>query len=114
MKDGKRIRIYADENVNAAIVEGLKRRGVEIWSASGTGKLGLSDKEQLKYASEEKAVIFTHDDDFLSMAAESEIEHHGIIYAHQQHLSIGECIRRLKTLVETMSPDEMHNRILFL
>lgn len=58
--------------------------------------------------------IFTHDDDFLSMAVESGIEHFGIIYVHQQHLSVGECIRRLKAIVETMSPEELHNRILFL
>lgn len=113
-KKEKRIRIYADENVNIAIVEGLKRRGVEVWSAIDKGKLGLSDEEQLRYALEENAVIFTHDDDFLGMAAESGIEHFGIIYVHQQHLSIGECIRRLKAIVETMSPEEIHNRILFL
>lgn len=114
MRAGERIRIYADENVNVAIVEGLKRRGVDIWSAVDTGKLGLSDEEQLKYAIEEKAVIFTHDDDFLSIIAESKIEHYGIIYVHPQHLLIGECIRRLKTIAETISPEEMHNRIIFL
>lgn len=108
------IRIYADENVNIAIVEGLKRRGVEVLSAFDTGNLGLSDDEQLKYAKEEMAVIFTHDDDFLSMVAESGVEHCGIIYVHQQHLSIGECIRRLKTIVETIPPEEMRNRVLFL
>ena len=114
LKTGERIRIYADENVNVAVVEGLKRRGVDISSAVDTGKLGLSDEEQLIYAKEERAVIFTHDDDFLSMVAGSGTEHYGIIYVHQQHLSIGECIRRLKTIVETTSPEEMHNRILFL
>lgn len=114
MKETKHIKIYADENVNVAIVEGLKRRGIEAWSAIDKGKLGLGDEEQLRYALGERATIFTHDDDFLSMVAESEIEHCGIIYVHQQHLSIGECIRRLKAIVETMSPEEMHNSILFL
>ncbi|MGB8217967.1 MAG: DUF5615 family PIN-like protein [Candidatus Methanoperedens sp.] len=114
MKGEKRIRIYADENVNVAIVEGLKRRGVEVWSAIDKGNLGLSDEEQLSYALEEKATIFTHDDDFLSMAEESGIEHCGIIYVHQQRLSVGECIRRLKAIVETMSPEDLHNRIIFL
>ncbi len=114
LKKEKRIKIYADENVNVAIVEGLRRRGVEAWSAIEKGKLGLSDEEQLRYALEEKATIFTHDDDFLSMATASGIEHFGIIYVHQQHLSVGECIRRLKAIVETMPPEEMHNRVLFL
>lgn len=109
-----RIRIYADENVNVAIIEGLRRRGVEAWSAMDKGKLGLTDEEQLRYALEERATIFTHDDDFLSMVAESGIDHCGIIYVHQEHLSIGECIRRLKSIVETMSSEEMRNRILFL
>ena len=114
MKEEKHLKIYADENVNIAIVEGLKRRGVEACSAIEKNKLGLSDEEQLRCALEEMATIFTHDDDFLSMVAESEFEHCGIIYVHQEHLSIGECIRRLKAIVETMSPEEMHNRILFL
>jgi len=114
LKEEKRIKIYADENVNVAIVDGLKRRGVESWSALEKGKRGLSDEEQLNYALQERATIFTHDDDFLSMAMDSEIEHYGIIYVHQQHLSIGECIRRLKAIVETTSSEEMHNRILFL
>jgi hypothetical protein len=43
LKEEKRIKIYADENVNIAIVEGLKRRGVESWSALEKGKRGLSD-----------------------------------------------------------------------
>jgi predicted nuclease of predicted toxin-antitoxin system len=89
LKKEKRIKIYADENVNVAIVEGLRRRGVEAWSAIDKGKLGLSDEEQLRFALEEKATIFTHDDDFLSMATESGIEHFGIIYVHQQHFASG-------------------------
>lgn len=114
LKEEKRIKIYADENVNVAIVDGLKRRGVEAWSAVEKGKRGLSDEEQLSYASRERVTIFTHDDDFLSMAMDSGIEHCGIIFVHQHHLSIGECIRRLKSIVETTLPEEMLKRIMFL
>ena len=110
----QQIRIYTDESVNVAIAEGLKRRGVKIWSARDAGKLGLSDEEQLEYAIKERAAIFTHDDDFLSLVIESEREHYGIIYVHQQHLSIGDCVRLLKAIVEITSPDEMCNQIQFL
>jgi len=44
----------------------------------------------------------------------SKREHPGIIYVHQQKLSVGECIRRLKAIAETKSPEEMHNQIVFL
>jgi len=108
----RRIKIYVNESVNVAIVEGLKRRGVEAFSAKDAGKLGLTDEEQIEVATRNRAVIFTHDVGFLRMATEK--EHLGIIYVHQQKLSVGDCIRRLKTLVETRSPEEMCNKIKFL
>ncbi len=43
----KSLKIYADESVNVAVVEGLKRRGVDAFSARDLGKLGLTDNEQV-------------------------------------------------------------------
>jgi len=108
------IRIYTNESVDIAIAEGLKRRGIQAWSARDAGNLGLTDKEQLEYVVREKAVIFTHDDDFLSMVAKSDQEHYSVIYVHQQRLSVGECIRRLKNLAETRSVMDIKKRIEFL
>ncbi|MFQ6056577.1 MAG: DUF5615 family PIN-like protein [Methanosarcinales archaeon] len=104
--------MYADESANVAVVEGLKRKGVEAFSARDVGKLGLTDEEQLEFAFEKKAVIFTHDVDFLRMAYNR--EHYGIIYVHQQKLSVGECIKRIKNLVETRTQEEMRNIVVFL
>jgi predicted nuclease of predicted toxin-antitoxin system len=95
-----------------AIVEGLKRRGVNAFSAKDLGKLGLTDEEQLQVAVENQAVIFTHDADFLRIAMNK--PHFGIIYVHQQKLSIGECVKRLKIIAETKSTQEMQNKIIFL
>jgi len=108
----KRIKIYADESVNIAIVEGLKRRGVNAFSARDLGKLCQTDEEQLKIANQNQAVIFTHDVDFIKIAINK--NHPGIIYVHQQKLTIGECIKRLKTITETKTPQELQNQIIFL
>lgn len=108
------IRVYTDESVPVAIAEGLQRRGVDAWSARDAGNLGLSDEEQLEYASREETAIFTHDDDFLVMVKKVQRDHFGVIYAHQQDLSIGECIRRLKALTQTKVRDELKNGIEFL
>ena len=108
----RRIKIYADESVNIAIIEGLKRRGVHAFSAKDIGKLGLTDEEQLKTAIQNQAVIFTHDVDFIKIAINK--NHPGIIYAHQQKTTIGECIRKLKTIAETRTAEEMANQIIFL
>jgi len=85
---------------------------VEAFSAKDLDKLGLTDEEQIQVAERKGAVIFTHDVDFLRMA--SQREHPGIIYVHQQKLNIGECVRRLKAIAETKSPEEMRNQIIFL
>ena len=103
----KRIKIYADESANIAIVEGLKRHGVEAFSAKDIGKLGLTDEQQLETAIQEQAVIFTHDVDFLKLAIHK--NHPGIIYVHQQKLTIGEIIKRIKIIAETKTPEEMYN-----
>jgi len=40
--------------------------------------------------------------------------HLGIIYVHQQKLSIGDCIKRLKLIAETRTQKEMENQVFFL
>lgn len=90
----------------------MKRRGVEAFSAKEIDTLGLTDEEQIEVATKKQAVIFTHDVDFLRIVIHK--QHPGIIYVHQQKLTIGECIRRLKAIADTKSPEEMRNRIVFL
>ena len=85
---------------------------MKAFSAKDIGKLGLTDEQQIEVATTNRAVIFTHDVDFLRMA--SQREHPGIIYVHQQKLIVGECIKRLKAIAETKSLEEMRNRIIFL
>jgi predicted nuclease of predicted toxin-antitoxin system len=112
-----KIRIYTDESTSVAIAEGLKRRGVDAFSARDAGNLGLTDEEQLIYARQEKVTIFTHDTDFLQIAARWLDEgrtHQGIIYCHQKRYSVGECVRKLRMLTAVLSSEDMVNHIEFL
>ena len=110
------IRIYTDESVDVAIAQGLQRRGVEVFSARERNKLGFTDEEQL-IAREEKAAIFTHDADFLRIAARWVDEgrtHCGVIYCHQTAYGIGDCLRNLKILATVLNSEDMINHIEFL
>jgi hypothetical protein len=103
--------------VPTAVAEGLKRRGVDAISARDAGNLGLTDEQQLIYASENELPLFTHDADFLQLAhhwAIAGLSHWGINYVHQQKLSMGECIRRLKILSDLFDADDLRNHIEFL
>ena len=112
-----KIRICTNESVSVAIAEGLKRRGVDAFSARDTGNLGLTDEQQLTYAVKEKVTIFTHDTDFLQITARWMDEgrtHPGIIYCHQKSYSIGECVRKLRMLTAVLSSEDMVDHIEFL
>jgi len=112
-----RIKVVADENVHVAIVEGLKRRGVTAWSVQTVGRRGLSDEEQLEYATSQSACLLTHDDDLLVVAdrwRKGGRKHGGILYVHQQALGIGEVIRRIKILVDLKTTEDMETHIEFL
>jgi predicted nuclease of predicted toxin-antitoxin system len=79
------IRFHLDENVDSAIADGLRRRGVDVTMPNDVGLIGASDEEQLAFALREHRAIFTHDDDFLALAHRG-TEHWGIIYCHPQSM----------------------------
>lgn len=106
--------IYADENVDVAIVEGLKRRGIEAYSCLDFHNVGFSDYQQIEFAAKKGFVILTHDVDFLRLITEENVNHPGILFVAQTRLTVGEVIRRIEYLVSVLSREEMKNHIEFL
>ena len=107
-----RIRFYTDENVSRAVINGLRQRGADVLSVPEAEMLTASDEEHLAFALERERVIFTHDDDFLRLAAQK-VEHAGIVYASQQ-LPIGDIIRGLMLIQDVLESEDIRNRIEFL
>jgi uncharacterized protein with PIN domain len=108
----EKIKVYTDEHVPKAVVQGLRRRGVDVLSTQEAGMLGASDEEQLALATSQDRVIFTQDDDFLRLHAKG-MEHSGIVYAPQQ-TSIGDMVRGLMLICQVLDADEMENHVEFL
>lgn len=108
------MKIYADENMERSIIEGLRRRKIEVVSARELGYLGKPDEFHIKKASEIKAVILTHDIDFLKGASSPEVNHNGIIFAHPKNVSIGQCIRGIELIASILTDKDMENHIEFL
>lgn len=108
------MKIYADENIERSIIGGLRRRKIEVVSARELGYLGKPDEFHIKKASEIKAVILTHDIDFLRRASSQEVNHGGIIFAHPKNVSIGQCIRGVELITNILTDKDMENHIEFL
>ena len=107
-----KVRYYTDEHVSKAVIEGLRRRGIDVLSVPEGDMLSASDEEQLAFAFSQSRVIFTQDDDFLKLAAQGH-EHAGIVYAHQR-TPIGEIISGLTLIYSVLSAEEMVGNIEFL
>lgn len=111
------VAFYMDHHVKAAITDGLRRRGVDVMTCLADGTDRKEDEQVLQRATELGRVVFTQDDDFLSLADEW-LEHGrdfaGAIYAHQLGITIGQAIRDLELVAKVLEPDEMRNRIVFL
>lgn len=111
------MKIYCDENIESAIIEGLRRRGLEVISARDTRELGKNDEHHLKRAFQLGAVILTHDVDFLRLAHEWKQKgkgHNGILYAHPRNLSLRECILLVELVAQVLTEEEMKNHVEFL
>jgi len=106
------MRFQLDEHVDAAVAEGLRRRGIEVTTTLEAGLQGASDLSHIEVARGSTCVIVTHDDDFLRLACQG-VEHAGIVYCHQQSRSIGEMIEFLVLLDACLTDAEMINHVEF-
>lgn len=105
-------RFYTDEHVPRAVVEGLRRRSIDVLSTYEAGMLGASDEAHLALATSQGRIILTQDADFLRLHARG-LDHSGIVYAPQQ-TPIGDIIRGLVLIHQLLDAAEMHCHVEFL
>lgn len=110
------IRLYLDEDVHKRVATALQLRRFDAVSAHEMGHWGLSDEEQLIYASTEGRTLFTYNtSDYIQLYRDwlkAGRSHAGIIVSDQ--LSISETVRRLLNLLNRVTADDMRNRIYWL
>ena len=107
------IRFHLDENVSNAVAEGLRRRGIDVTTTAEQRLLGISDEEQLAFATAQQRVLFTQDADLLRLH-QAGMSHAGIAFCRNNTRSIGEIIRGLILIWELAEPEEIAGRVEFL
>ncbi len=103
-----------DENVHRAITLGLRLRGVDVLTAQEDGRQGLPDPLLLDRATELGRILFSQDDDLLAEASLRQANHlhfTGIVFAHQMHVTIGDCIHDLEIIAKAARQEELANRV---
>ena len=111
------LRLYMDVHIPATVTEGLRLRGVDVLTSQEDGTREADDEALLVRASQLGRLLFSQDRDLLRLAAQwqqSGQEFSGIVYAHQQHASIGQLVEDLELLATCCSADELANCVTYL
>jgi hypothetical protein len=104
------LKFHLDEHVPPAIADGLRRRGIDVTTTLDAGLSGAVDFDHISFALTQGCVIFTHDDDYLTLHAPG-VEHNGISYCHQHARTIGQILSHLLLMHQVLDSDEMKNRV---
>ena len=106
------IRLHLDENVDHAVAQGLRLRGMDVTTTTDANLIGATDDQQLSFALRENRVIFTQDQDFLRHHHAGS-EHAGIVYSRQGARSIGEIVRFLHFMSDCLEPEDVRGKAEF-
>lgn len=111
------LKFLFDECADEDLVAPLRAHGVDVKTVSELGRKGMPDAELLRYASDERRVIYTVDHDFLRLAKECHergISFAGIVFHRPLERAKGQIIQALLLMRTVYEPEDMNNRIEFI
>ncbi len=109
--------LLADEHVHAAILVGLRSRGIDAQSVQEIGLTGQDDEVVLIRSTELGRVLVTNDRGFLRRDATWRADgrrHSGVVFWQLGKLSIGEAIEGLMAVCGACSSEEASGTVIYL
>lgn len=106
-----------DVHVPRAITEGLRLRGVDVLTAQEDDARRLTDAELVDRTTMLGRVLFTRDADLLVEASQRQRTNRtfaGLVYAHQMHVTIGQCVSDLALLAAAADPTDFVSQVEYL
>jgi len=108
--------LYLDEDVSVLITDILQARGFDVTTARNEKMLARGDAEQLAKAISLQRCLFTHNRIHYERLHRDAIaggqKHFGIIIGSRRN--VYELARRLATLLNTLTADEIENQLLYI
>jgi hypothetical protein len=117
--EGLFIALYTDEDVSSRLAPALRQRGFNALSTAEADNLRRNDERQLAYATAQNMAILTcNAKDFIPLSkrwAAAGREHAGIIIALQHNRDhFRDLLRRVLSLMDNMTADEIRNQVMYL
>ena len=116
---GRGVRLFTDEDVDAALAAALRQRGYDAVSCleSGRSNQHLSDQAQLIYATEQgrASLVFNTREYFpLDASWKAVGRRHAGIIASAKIEDLGELLRRVMRHLDSTDPQAQHDTLLWL
>lgn len=113
------LRFLADEDFDATIVRGLKRRlpDLDIVDVRGVGLHAAADSVILEWAALERRVLLTHDVNTMLGFADSRVRdgrHHAGLIKVPQKLAVGQAIEDLEYVAQVATAADLRDQVLHL
>lgn len=111
------IQLYLDEDVSVFVAQLLRPHGFEVLTTRDAQNLGRSDAAQLQFATAHQRTILTHnrcDYEWLHETALREQHPHTGILIASRRASDFELARRIMTVLNTFTAEEITNQLLYL
>jgi hypothetical protein len=107
------IRYYLDQHIPGVVVNGRRRRGIEVPTAHEASRCGLPDPDQLAFAIEQERVIVSFHPDFLAQH-NAETTRAGIAWCPATKYPVDPLIQMLILLCSVANRDAMKNQVEYL
>lgn len=114
-----KIRIYLDEDaMGKALTQALRSQGIDVLTADEAGMIERDDEKHLKYATEQGRVLYSFNkkdyNRINTLVLSQGLSHAGIILGVMERFTIGEQMRRIRKIVDTLAAEEIQDRIVYL
>jgi rRNA-processing protein FCF1 len=111
------VAFFVDVHVPRAVTVALRLRSIDVLTAQEDGSAEQDDDALLQRATEFGRVLVSQDRDLLREGRRRQLfsrHFSGIVYAHQQRVSIGRLVEDLELIAQATSADEWTGRIEYL
>jgi len=99
------LRLLLDEDLSGRVAEGLRRKGVDAVSVHELNQTGMTDEQQLAFATAQARVLVTYNRvDFQILDAQwrmTDLTHTGILWGNERSIprrAVGEFVRALEVV----------------
>ena len=108
--------VYLDEDVSVLVADLVRGRGFRVITTRDTGQLGRTDSEQLRYATDRRMAILTHNRvDFEALHRQYLAEgqtHWGILISARRHSH--QVALNLSRILNRLTADELQNQLFYI